>query len=127
MSVPFLAAARCQLILTTTACRAVMPGANNEDSLGVELLNFATLLVRHASRSVVDHRKTIIGYASNFFKSLHVTAKTAALLLSCYFIRAFETRDKVILQVSFLCSARRSPSVCVTNKRSWSAAPRRST
>ncbi len=70
-----------------------------EESLNIELLQLATLLVRYMPSDLVEHRKELIKFAWNHLKSEDLTTRQSAYVLVCRFIEAYETPPKIILQV----------------------------
>eukprot|EP01105_Mastigella_eilhardi_P028048 TRINITY_DN89_c1_g4_i3.p1 TRINITY_DN89_c1_g4~~TRINITY_DN89_c1_g4_i3.p1 ORF type:complete len:3483 (+),score=913.52 TRINITY_DN89_c1_g4_i3:1249-10449(+) len=70
-----------------------------DESLSIELLQLATLLVKYVNTDLVEHRKELIKFAWNHLKSEDATSKQCAYVLVCRFIEAYETPIKIILQV----------------------------
>eukprot|EP01114_Cavostelium_apophysatum_P014185 TRINITY_DN3613_c0_g1_i5.p1 TRINITY_DN3613_c0_g1~~TRINITY_DN3613_c0_g1_i5.p1 ORF type:complete len:3612 (+),score=1106.25 TRINITY_DN3613_c0_g1_i5:200-11035(+) len=75
------------------------PGETYEESLNIELLQLATLLVRYMHSELTDHRKELIKFAWNHLKSEDTNTRQCAYVLVCRFIEAYETPPKIILQV----------------------------
>ena len=75
------------------------PGEIYEESLNIELLQLATLLVRFMPSDLVEHRKELIKFAWNHLKSEDTTTRHCAYVLVCRFIEAYDTPPKIILQV----------------------------
>eukprot|EP01098_Paradermamoeba_levis_P001622 TRINITY_DN11891_c0_g1_i1.p1 TRINITY_DN11891_c0_g1~~TRINITY_DN11891_c0_g1_i1.p1 ORF type:complete len:540 (+),score=125.67 TRINITY_DN11891_c0_g1_i1:140-1621(+) len=70
-----------------------------EESLCIEQLQLATLLVRYMPNELIEHRKELIKFAWNHLKSEDSTSKQCAYVLVCRFIEAYDTPPKIILQV----------------------------
>lgn len=75
------------------------PGDVYEEALNIELLQFATLLVKYMSVELVDHRKELIKFAWSHLRSEDTTTRQCAYVLVCRFIEAYDTPPKIILQV----------------------------
>ena len=69
------------------------------ESLRIELLQLATLLIEHMGDALLDHRKELIKFAWNHLKSEDTTSKQWAYVNVCRFIAVYETPPKIILQV----------------------------
>ena len=69
------------------------------ESLRIELLQMATLLIQHIGDALLDHRKDLIKFAWNHLKSEDTTSKQWAYVDVCRFIQVYETPPKIILQV----------------------------
>lgn len=69
------------------------------ESLRIELLQLATLLIQHMGTDLLDHRKELIKFAWNHLKSEDTTSKQWAYVNVCRFIAVYETPPKIILQV----------------------------
>lgn len=69
------------------------------DKFRVELLQLTSLLVAYYPDAVVDWKKDIIKFNWNFISLEDSISKQAAYISTVYFIRAFETPAKVVIQV----------------------------
>lgn len=69
------------------------------EEMRIELLQLATLLIRHVGRQLMDHRKDLIKFAWHHLKSDDATVKHWAYVNVCRFIEVYETPPKIILQV----------------------------
>eukprot|EP01087_Luapelamoeba_hula_P023162 TRINITY_DN8469_c0_g1_i2.p1 TRINITY_DN8469_c0_g1~~TRINITY_DN8469_c0_g1_i2.p1 ORF type:complete len:748 (+),score=84.96 TRINITY_DN8469_c0_g1_i2:140-2245(+) len=78
---------------------AMKPIKSQEDSLSIELLQLATLLVRYMKASLMAHKKELIKFAWFYLKSEDATCKQCAHVLVCRFIEAYETPPKIIMPV----------------------------
>ena len=70
-----------------------------DESLRIELLKLATLLIEHAPDQLVEHRKELIKFAWNHLKSDDTQSKQCAYVNVCRFIQVYDTPPKIILQV----------------------------
>ena len=70
-----------------------------DESLRIELLRLATLLIEHAPEQLVEHRKELIKFAWNHLKSDDTQSKQCAYVNVCRFIQVYDTPPKIILQV----------------------------
>ena len=70
-----------------------------DESLRIELLKLATLLIEHAPDQLVEHRKELIKFAWNHLKSEDTQSKQCAYVNVCRFIQVYDTPPKIILQV----------------------------
>lgn len=71
------------------------------DRLRVELLKLSNLLVFFAPTEVEDFRKEIVRFCWGLLKSDDTSCKGWAYVVVCRFIAAFETPEKIVLQVFF--------------------------
>jgi len=89
------------LKILSTICLELLepkPGEYDE-ALNIELVQLATLLIKHMSNELSDHRKELIKFAWNHLKSEDTNTRQWAYLLVCRFIEAFDTPPKIILQI----------------------------
>ena len=70
-----------------------------EEALHIELLQLATLLIRHLKTQLVSHRKELIKFAWDRLKRDETTSKQWAYVNVCRFIEAYDAPHKIILQV----------------------------
>jgi transformation/transcription domain-associated protein len=70
-----------------------------DEPLRVELLQLATLLIRHMPKELVQHRKELIKFAWDHLKREDTTSKQWAYVNVCRFIEAYDAPHKIILQV----------------------------
>jgi transformation/transcription domain-associated protein len=69
------------------------------DCLRIELLNLATLLIKHIPERLVNHRKELIKFGWNHLKRDESTCKYYAFINVCQFLDAYQAPEKIILQV----------------------------
>lgn len=69
------------------------------ESLRIELLQLATLLIEHMGDALLDHRKHLIKFAWNHLKSEDSMSQQWAYVNVCRFIAVYDTPPKIILQV----------------------------
>lgn len=70
-----------------------------DEALHIELLQLATLLIRHLKNQLVSHRKELIKFAWDRLKRDETTSKQWAYVNVCRFIEAYDAPHKIILQV----------------------------
>lgn len=77
----------------------------NEDGLGTidyyrfELLNVSALLIKLSPDLISDAKKDIIKFGWSYIKLEDIVSKQAAYVLITYFIGAYETLSKIVLQI----------------------------
>lgn len=69
------------------------------DTLRIELLQLATLLVKHVPDRLVSHRKELIKFGWNHLKREESACKYYAFINVCQFLEAYQAPEKIILQV----------------------------
>lgn len=69
------------------------------DKFRVELLRLTSVLLEYYSEAIIDWKKDIIKFNWNFISLEDNISKQAAYISTVYFIRAFDTPSKVIIQV----------------------------
>jgi len=70
-----------------------------DEALHIELLQLATLLIRHLKSQLISHRKELIKFAWDRLKRDETTSKQWAYVNVCRFIEAYDAPHKIILQV----------------------------
>jgi hypothetical protein len=70
-----------------------------EEPLRIELLQLATLMIRHMPKELQSHRKELIKFGWNHLKHEDTSSKQWAFVNVCYFLDAYQSPDKIILQV----------------------------
>lgn len=73
--------------------------ADYEEPLRIELLQLATLLLKHMSNELVHHRKELIKFGWNHLKREESASKQWAFVNVCHFLEAYQAPEKIILQV----------------------------
>lgn len=71
------------------------------DYFRFELLNVSALLLKHCPSLIADARKDIIKFGWSFIKLEDIVSKQSAYVLICYFIAAYDTLSKMVLQIYF--------------------------
>ncbi|KAK3822766.1 MAG: hypothetical protein J3Q66DRAFT_279230 [Benniella sp.] len=71
----------------------------NDDALRIELLQMTSLILQFASDLIADARKDIIMFGWNYLKLDDITGKQAAYVLIARFIAAFDTPQKIVIQI----------------------------
>eukprot|EP00899_Mesostigma_viride_P026573 jgi/Mesvir1/70/Mv13673-RA.2 len=74
-------------------------GGGNGEPLRVELLQLATLLLRHMPQELLPHRKELIKFGWNHLKREDSGSKLWAFVNVCHFLEVYQTPDRIILQV----------------------------
>eukprot|EP01135_Chromosphaera_perkinsii_P011002 Nk52_evm36s2309 gene=Nk52_evmTU36s2309 len=69
------------------------------DELVIELLNLTTVLLSNMPQKFVEHKKQLVKFPWNHFKDSDIVVRYSAYVLVCRFIEAYETPQKLILQV----------------------------
>lgn len=78
---------------------------SREDTYGTmdyfrfELLNLSALLLKHCPSLIADTRKDIIKFGWSYIKLEDIVSKQAAYVLIAYFIAAYDTLSKMVLQI----------------------------
>jgi len=72
---------------------------SSKESLQVELLHLATILIANYGDILKIHRKDLIKFAWNHLKAENSTCKQWAYVNICHFIKVYETPADIILQV----------------------------
>ena len=75
------------------------------DSMNIEMLQLASLLIKRAPDQLVNKRKELIRFGWNHLKRDDSAAKYYAFLNVCYFLEAYQAPEKIVLQVSFFGTA----------------------
>lgn len=88
----------CKKSLTTLNVVALL-AVGFTDPLKMELLQFATLLIRRAAPQLVNHRKELIKFGWNHLKRDDSACKYYAFLNVCHFLEAYQAPEKIVLQV----------------------------
>ncbi|ORE10738.1 hypothetical protein BCV72DRAFT_199208 [Rhizopus microsporus var. microsporus] len=70
-----------------------------EDSLCIELLQLTATMVQYAPQLLADRRKEVIKFGWNFLRLEDATIKQAAYVLISHFIAAYETPNKITIQI----------------------------
>uniref|UniRef100_A0A7I4F837 Non-specific serine/threonine protein kinase n=1 Tax=Physcomitrium patens TaxID=3218 RepID=A0A7I4F837_PHYPA len=73
--------------------------ADYDESLRIELLQLATLLLKHLPSDLVHHRKELIKFGWNHLKREESASKQWAFVNVCQFLEAYQAPEKIILQV----------------------------
>lgn len=73
--------------------------ADYDESLRIELLQLATLLLKHLPNDLVHHRKELIKFGWNHLKREESASKQWAFVNVCQFLEAYQAPEKIILQV----------------------------
>jgi hypothetical protein len=81
----------------------VQVSAEYDEQLRIELLQLATLLLKHMSNELVHHRKELIKFGWNHLKREESASKQWAFVNVCHFLEAYQAPEKIILQVSTCC------------------------
>lgn len=71
----------------------------SDDSLRIEALNMATLIVRHRSLLMQDCRKDIIKIGWSYIKTADPTTKMAAHVLIAQFLAVYESKPKILMPI----------------------------
>ncbi|RDW26905.1 hypothetical protein B0I72DRAFT_92085 [Yarrowia lipolytica] len=69
------------------------------DQLRFELLHLSALLINYAPQLVAEGRKDMIKFGWNFIKLDDIVSKQAAYVVISYFIAAYETLPKIVIQI----------------------------
>ncbi|KAL6498032.1 hypothetical protein OROGR_028429 [Orobanche gracilis] len=70
-----------------------------DEPLRIELLQLATLLLKHLQNDLVHHRKELIKFGWNHLKREDSASKQWAFVNVCHFLEAYQAPEKIILQV----------------------------
>lgn len=70
-----------------------------DETLRIELLQFATLLLKYLQTDLVHHRKELIKFGWNHLKREDSASKQWAFVNVCHFLEAYQAPEKIILQV----------------------------
>ncbi|XP_078446328.1 phosphatidylinositol 3- and 4-kinase family protein with FAT domain-containing protein isoform X2 [Wolffia australiana] len=73
--------------------------AEYDEPMRVELLQLATLLLKHLQSDLVHHRKELIKFGWNHLKREDNSSKQWAFVNVCHFLEAYQAPEKIILQV----------------------------
>ncbi|KAE9606640.1 putative transcription-associated protein [Lupinus albus] len=73
--------------------------AEYDESLRIELLQLATLLLKYLQNDLVHHRKELIKFGWNHLKREDTASKQWAFVNVCHFLQAYQAPEKIILQV----------------------------
>ncbi|CAH9116378.1 unnamed protein product [Cuscuta epithymum] len=73
--------------------------ADYDEPLRIELLQLATLLLKHLQTDLVHHRKELIKFGWNHLKREDSASKQWAFVNVCHFLEAYQAPEKIILQV----------------------------
>ncbi|KAL8472429.1 hypothetical protein ACS0TY_029584 [Phlomoides rotata] len=73
--------------------------ADYDEPLRIELLQLATLLLKHLQNDLVHHRKELIKFGWNHLKREESASKQWAFVNVCHFLEAYQAPEKIILQV----------------------------
>eukprot|EP00897_Mesotaenium_endlicherianum_P005503 jgi/Mesen1/4981/ME000248S04265 len=73
-------------------------GADYDEPLRIELLQLATLLIRHLPNDLRHHRKELIKFGWNHLKREESASKQWAFVNVCHFLEAYQAPEKIILQ-----------------------------
>ncbi|XP_047310383.1 transformation/transcription domain-associated protein-like [Impatiens glandulifera] len=73
--------------------------ADYDESLRIELLQLATLLLKYLQNDLVNHRKELIKFGWNHLKREDSASKQWAFVNVCHFLEAYQAPEKIILQV----------------------------
>ncbi|XP_047320592.1 transformation/transcription domain-associated protein-like [Impatiens glandulifera] len=73
--------------------------ADYDESLRIELLQLATLLIKYLHKDLNCHRKELIKFGWNHLKREDSASKQWAFVNVCHFLDAYQAPDKIILQV----------------------------
>jgi transformation/transcription domain-associated protein len=73
--------------------------ADYDEPLRIELLQLATLLLKHLPNDLVHHRKELIKFGWNHLKREESASKQWAFVNVCHFLEAYQAPEKIILQV----------------------------
>ncbi|KAK9136460.1 hypothetical protein Syun_015790 [Stephania yunnanensis] len=73
--------------------------AEYDESLRIELLQLATLLLKYLQNDLVHHRKELIKFGWNHLKREESASKQWAFVNVCHFLEAYQAPEKIILQV----------------------------
>lgn len=73
--------------------------ADYDEPLRIELLQLATLLLKHLQSDLVHHRKELIKFGWNHLKREESASKQWAFVNVCHFLEAYQAPEKIILQV----------------------------
>ncbi|CAA2966750.1 transformation transcription domain-associated -like isoform X2 [Olea europaea subsp. europaea] len=73
--------------------------ADYDEPLRIELLQLATLLLKHLQNDLVLHRKELIKFGWNHLKREDSASKQWAFVNVCHFLEAYQAPEKIILQV----------------------------
>lgn len=75
--------------------------AEYDETLRIELLQLATLLLKYLQTDLVQHRKELIKFGWNHLKREDSASKQWAFVNVCHFLEAYQAPEKIILQVFF--------------------------
>ncbi|XP_074308594.1 transcription-associated protein 1-like isoform X2 [Silene latifolia] len=73
--------------------------AEYDEPLRIELLQLATLLLKYLQSDLVHHRKELIKFGWNHLKREDSASKQWAFVNVCHFLEAYQSPEKIILQV----------------------------
>ncbi|GLJ07095.1 hypothetical protein SUGI_0058030 [Cryptomeria japonica] len=73
--------------------------AEYDEPLRIELLQLATLLLKHLPNDLVHHRKELIKFGWNHLKREDSASRQWAFVNVCHFLEAYQAPEKIILQV----------------------------
>ncbi|KAK4773935.1 hypothetical protein SAY87_028954 [Trapa incisa] len=73
--------------------------AEYDETLRIELLQLATLLLKYLQTDLVQHRKELIKFGWNHLKREDSASKQWAFVNVCHFLEAYQAPEKIILQV----------------------------
>ena len=68
------------------------------DSMNIEMLKLASLLIKRAPEQLVNIRKELIRFGWNHLKRDDSAAKYYAFLNVCHFLEAYQAPEKIVLQ-----------------------------
>lgn len=74
-------------------------GISTLDYYFVQLLQMSVLLVQHAPTRIVDMRKSVIKFGWRYITVEDSVSKLCAYVLVCYFVAAFDTLPKIVVQI----------------------------
>ncbi|RMZ78746.1 hypothetical protein DV737_g3746, partial [Chaetothyriales sp. CBS 132003] len=69
------------------------------DHSRMEVLQLSALMLKYHKAAVAEARKDIIKFAWSYIRLEDIINKYAAYVLSCYFIRSYETPTKIVVQI----------------------------
>merc|ERR1719444_386075 len=72
---------------------------SRSERLHIELLKVATLFIEFLWMEMYEHRKDLVKFTWNHLKNEESASKNWAYVNICHFIKAFDTPNKIILQV----------------------------
>ncbi|KAK4791103.1 hypothetical protein SAY86_031516 [Trapa natans] len=73
--------------------------AEYDETLRIELLQLATLLLKYLHTDLVQHRKELIKFGWNHLKREDSASKQWAFVNVCHFLEAYQVPEKIIIQV----------------------------